>query len=300
MAGSRTLRAGDRVLVVVNPATRRQVEPILSLLRRTSPTGIELDIRITASAGEARLLAQERAHGAAMVVAVGGDGTVADVAGSLEHGDIPLAIIAAGSTNIIGRQLGVPTDVASAAALLWGEHDEFVIDAGYCNDRAFLHMAGVGFDSELFARTDSHLKRRIGWMAYLPAGASALREKPARFHITADEERIDVVSPMVLIANGSAIIHPAFTIHPDIDTTDGKLDLIVVTATTPNEIARTLARVATRSLAQSPFVMHRQATTITVCADRDMPVQVDGDVNETLPATFRVAPGSVRIVVPRG
>ncbi|MGC4190334.1 MAG: diacylglycerol kinase family protein [Thermomicrobiales bacterium] len=298
MTGTRTLQVGDRVLIVANPATRREIEPILSMLRKTAPAGVELDIRVTSVAGEARTLAQDHAHGAAMVVAIGGDGTVADVAGSLEEGRIPLAIVAAGSTNIIGRQLGIPTDPARAAALFWGQHDERLIDAGRCNDRVFLHMAGVGFDSELFARTDRRLKRKVGWMAYLPAGASALREKPAHFHIVVDDEELDVVSPLVLVANGSAIIHPMLTIHPDIDLDDGKLDLIVVTATTPTEIARTLGRAATRSLSQSPFIMHRQATTVTVRADRDIPVQVDGDVTETLPATFRIDPRSVRVVVP--
>ena len=298
MAGKRPLQSGDRVLVVANPATRRDVGPILAILRDTAPPGVLLDIRVTTSAGAARSLAQESAHGAALVIAIGGDGTVADVAGSLEHGGIPLGIIAAGSTNIIGRQLGVPTDPAAAVALLWGEHDERVIDAGYCNDRAFLHMAGVGFDSELFSRTDSRLKRRVGWMAYLPAGASALRERPAAYTITADGVTFDVVSPLVLVANGGAIIHPALTIHPEIDTNDGKLDLIVVTATTPVEVARTLARIATRSLSHSPFITHLQATTITVHCDRDIPVQVDGDVTETLPATFRIEPQSIRLIVP--
>lgn len=298
MAGVRSVKAGDRVLIVANPATRREIDPILDLLRQTAPAGVDLDICVTTSAGEARSISRERAHGAAMVIAIGGDGTVADVAGSLEHGGIPLAIVAAGSTNIIGRQLGVPTDPEAAVALFWGDHREQVIDAGYCNDRVFLHMAGVGFDSELFARTDSRLKRKVGWMAYLPAGASALREKPARFHIVADGESLDVVSPLVLVANGSAVIHPALTIHPDIDTRDGKLDLIVVTATTPAQVARTLARAATRRLSESPYIMHRQVTTVSVSADRAMPVQLDGDVNETLPATFRVEPQSMRVIVP--
>ncbi|MGC4105020.1 MAG: diacylglycerol kinase family protein [Thermomicrobiales bacterium] len=293
------MRSGDRVLVVANPATRREIEPILAMLRDTAPSGVELDIQVTASAGEARTIARERAHGAAMVVAIGGDGTVADVAGSLEGGGIPLAIVAAGSTNIIGRQLGVPTNPSAAAALFWGAHEERVIDAGYCNDRAFLHMAGVGFDSELFARTDRRLKKRVGWMAYLPAAAAALREKPATFHVEADGEAFEVVSPLVLVANGSAIIHPALTVHPDIDPRDGKLDLIVITATTPVEVARTLARGATRRLAQSPYVIHRQAVSISVRANRDIPVQVDGDVNETLPASFRIEPQSVRVIVPR-
>lgn len=298
MTGRRAVRAGDRVLIVANPATRREIGPILAALRASAPEGVELDIRVTSSAGEARAIAEDCAHGAAMVVAIGGDGTVADVAGSLEHGAIPLGIVAAGSTNIIGRQLGVPTNPTEVAALLWGEHEEQVIDAGYCNERVFLHMAGVGFDSELFARTDGRLKRKIGWMAYLPAGASALREKPARFQIEADGEAFDLLSPLVLVANGGAVIHPALTIHPDIDPRDGKLDLIVVTATTPIQVARTLARAATGSFSESSFVIHRQATAIRVEADRAMPVQLDGDVNESLPATFRIEPASVRVIVP--
>jgi diacylglycerol kinase (ATP) len=287
-----------RVLVVANPATRRTIEPILAALRSLAPVGIDLDIHVTRRAGEARDLARKLAPGAAMVVVIGGDGTVADVATSLDGSAIPLAIVAAGSTNIIGRQLAIPTDPAKAAALIWGHHALRTLDAGYCNGRVFLHMAGVGFDSRLFAHTNPALKQRIGWMAYLPAAVAALRARPARFTIVVDGEIMQVVSPLVLVANGSAIIHPAMRIHPAIDTGDGLLDLIVVMATTPIELARTVARLVTGGFAKSPFVRHWQAREIEVTADRPMPVEIDGDVVETLPARFRIVPRSIQIVVP--
>lgn len=287
-----------RVLVVANPATRRAIEPIIVALRTRAPDGVDLDIHITTHAGEARELARSFAPGATMVVAIGGDGTVADVAGSLEGSAIPLAIVAAGSTNIIGRQLAIPTDPEKMAALIWGNHAVQMLDAGVCNDRVFLHMAGVGFDSHLFAHTNPALKQRVGWMAYLPAAAAALRERPAQFTIVVDGESMQFVSPLVLVANGSAIIHPAMRIHPAIDASDGLLDLIVVTATAPIALARTVARLVTRGFAKSPFVRHWQAREIEVTADRQIPVQVDGDVVESLPACFRIAPQAVPVVVP--
>jgi YegS/Rv2252/BmrU family lipid kinase len=291
-----TLVAGDRVLVIANPATRRQIEPILATLRETAPTGVDLDIRVTTAAGEAREIARDCAGGASLVVAIGGDGTVADVA---EHLDgVPLGIIAAGSTNIIGRELGIPTDFRKAVALLWGPHRLRRIDAGICNDRVFLHMTGAGFDSRFFDLTNHDLKRRVGWLAYLPAAARAMRDRPAHYHIRAGGEEFDVLSPLVLIANGASIIDPRLKLLRQIHKDDGLLDLLVVTATGPLQLARTFARIATLSFERSPFLMHIQTTEIEVSCDSPMPVQLDGDVVEHTPVRIGIRPGAVNIVCP--
>jgi diacylglycerol kinase family enzyme len=200
-----------KIVAIVNPATRRRPEPIVHLLRSLAPPGIHIEVYLTRGAGTTTDVARAALEGATMMVAVGGDGTVAAVASAIDGSGVPLGIIPAGSTNIIARELKIPTDARAAIELLYGEHRHRDLDLGVCGDQRFLHMAGAGFDSRLFAATNPSLKRRAGWLAYLPAGARNLGKPPVRFTIRADDTTIEVVSPLVIVANGGSVISPKTT-----------------------------------------------------------------------------------------
>lgn len=289
---------GDRVLVIANPATRRSATRLISVLSELAPKHVQLDIHITTRPGEAREIADERLPGSKMLVAIGGDGTVADCAHALIEMGVPLAVIPGGSTNITAREQGVPVSTRAAVQLIFGHNGLRRIDAGMCDDRIFLHMAGAGFDARFFAKTNPGLKRKLGWVAYLPAAASALRHRPSRYTIVVDGEEILASSPLVLVANGSSVIHPRLKIHPAIQDDDGFLDLMVITATGPIELARTLGRMGTLQLARSPYVLHRRAREIRIESSDMVPIEVDGDVFGTTPRSFRILPGAIRMVVP--
>jgi diacylglycerol kinase (ATP) len=291
---------GDRVLAVVNPATRGDVDEIEDALAKALPPGVLLDLRLTTGPGEGRVLALDAAPGARMLVAVGGDGTVSELATAAVQQGIPLGIVPAGSTNIIARELGVPRRVDAAVRLLFGTHRLRRLDAGVCNERIFLHMAGAGFDSRFFALTNPRWKRRVGWPAYLPAAARALRLPAAQVRVVVDDKTLEVVSPLVLVANGMSIIHPRLRVHQAFRPDDGWLDVMAVTATTPLAIARTLGRLAQTQLHRSPYVRHMRSTKVTLETDPILPIQLDGDVLSETPATFEVRPSAVRFVVPEG
>ena len=289
---------GDRVLVIANPATRRNATRLISVLSELAPKQVLLDIHITTRPGEARQIADARLPGAKVLVAIGGDGTVADCADALIETGVPLAVIPGGSTNITAREQGVPVGAHAAVKLIFGNHGLRRIDAGLCDERIFLHMAGAGFDARFFAKTNPKLKRKLGWVAYLPAAAAALKHRPSRYTIVVDGEQLEVKSPLVLIANGASVIHPRLKIHPAIQDDDGFLDLIVITATGPIELARTLGRMGTLQLARSPYVLHRRAREIRIDSMDTVPIEVDGDVFGTTPRLFRILPGAIRMVVP--
>jgi len=237
-------------------------------------------------------------QGADLMIAVGGDGTVAAVASAIDGSGIPLGIVPAGSTNIIARELGIPTNARAAVSLLYGAHRRHDLDLGVCGESRFLHMAGAGLDSRLFAATNPGLKRKVGWLAYLPAGARNLVEPPVRFTIRADETTIEVVSPLVLVANGGSVIAPGLTLYPGIRKDDGLLDVLIFTPRGPVQIARTLGRAATRGLAHSPFVLRIPAHRVEITTDPPIPVQLDGDVATMTPATFEIRPGAIHVVTP--
>lgn len=290
---------GDRVVVIANPATRVNTRTVVTVFERTVPEGVSLDLRWTRSPGAAKDLAKDALRESVDgIVAVGGDGTVSDVASALTGTGIPLGVLPGGSTNIVAREQGVPNDLYDAARLIFGRHALASVDVAVCNERPFLHMAGAGFDSVFFNLTDPDLKRRIGWVAYLPAAAQALMVPPAAYRIEADGEMLTAKSPMVLVANGASIITPMLKLSSVIRSDDGWLDLIVVTATKPHELASVLARLAALQFNKSPLVVHRRVRNISLMASREIPVELDGDVLESTPATFSILPAAIELIVP--
>ena len=285
-------------MVVVNPTARREPAAIVDLLKRRAPAGVRVEVRRSVPATEAGGLTADDVVGSDAVVAVGGDGTVAAVAPAVYATGVPLGIIPAGSTNIVARELRIPTRPDAAVALIYGRHRLRSLDIGRCGERVFLHMAGAGLDSHLFADTDLALKRRLGWLAYVPSAARNLPRPPTRFTIEADGSTLAIESRLVLVANGGSIIAPGFNLYPDIVKDDGWLDVLVFTPIDPLAVALTLGRLATRTLAQSPYVVRLKAHDVRLTTDPPVPVQLDGDVVTQTPATFRVVPAALRVIVP--
>ena len=292
--------AAARVVAIVNPATRGNVPRIVQLLELAAPRSTRLEVYLTEYAGHAWELARTHALDAGLLVAAGGDGTVAEVAGVAREAGVELGIVPGGSTNIIARELGIPTNAHQAIRLIFDDHAIRTIDAGVSGDRTFLHMAGAGMDSLLFDLADPMLKRKVGWMAYLPAAVKALRRPLSTFTVRAREMTLEGVrSPLVLVANGPSVIAPLIQLDTRIRFDDGRLDVLVVTATRPVELARVLARMAMRRMMDSPYVESFTTESVEIEADPPIAVQLDGDVAGATPVRFTIDPGSVRIITPR-
>jgi len=159
-------------------------------------------------------------------------------------------------------------------------------------------VAGAGFDAALFHATSPVLKRRIGWLAYLPAAVSALRLPPSDVQITADGVILEARSSLVLIANGGSAIAPEYRIYPGITVDDGWLDVIVFTPSTPVQIAATLGYAGKQQLHRSPHVSHTRAQTVKIEAEPPLQVELDGDPRGTTPRQFGIVPSGLQVVTP--
>ena len=287
-----------RVAVIVNPNSRRSVEAIRRALDHARPAGTEVAVLVTGGAGEATRLTKEVRGDVDLVVAVGGDGTVSEVAGGLVGSHLPLGIVPAGSTNIVAQEHGIPSSLKSAVRLLFRPHRLAVRDLGQCGERVFLHMAGAGLDARFFQRTNRLLKRHVGWLAYIPAAALALAEPPARVIVRADRETIEAESPLVLVANGSSVVHPAIKLHPAIRSDDAWLDVLVFMGADPPALARTLLRFGVGQIEGSKDITVLRARKVEIRAEPEVPVQLDGDAVGTTPVTIRILPAAIRLVAP--
>ena len=159
-----------RVLVIHNPTAgvRRQGQFAL-LVDSLRAAGLDVDVSATTAAGDAERLA---ALACAMdpppdvIVAAGGDGTVNEVANGMLGSTVPLAVMPLGTVNVLSRELGLTgSGKKIAAAIVAGRVG--LVWPGIANGRAFLLMAGVGFDAAVVASVSPTLKRRIGQLAYV-------------------------------------------------------------------------------------------------------------------------------------
>jgi YegS/Rv2252/BmrU family lipid kinase len=253
---------------------------------------------VVSSSAEATAAARAAAEEANLVIAVGGDGTVADVATGIFGSAAALGIVPSGSTNITARTLGIPARPSAAIALLAEPYRLRAIDAGRAGDRVFLHIAGAGFDAELFRAANRDWKQRVGWLAYLPAAVSALRLPPAEVRVRADDRIVETLSPLVLVANGASIITPAIRVHPEIAVDDGWLDVLVFDATTARQVAATLGRASALQLDKSPHVTWQRAREVEIETYPPMAVQLDGDVRGTTPVAFSIVPRAIPVATP--
>lgn len=288
------------VSVIVSGASRLSPDQVDATLARGFGCEMEFQLQVANSSADATAAAHQAAESADIVVAVGGDGTVADVATGIYGSTAALAIVPAGSTNIAARSLGIPANPAAALALIGGSYRLRTIDVGRSDDRSFVHMAGAGFDAALFHATSPILKRRLGWFAYIPAAVAALRLPPSDVRITVDGAILEARSPLVLIANGGSAIAPEYRIYPGIEVDDGWLDVMVFTPSTPAQIAATLGHAGRQQLDRSPHVTHSRARTVQVEAFPPLAVELDGDPRGTTPRQFSIVAAGLHVVTPIG
>ena len=288
----------SRYAAIVSAGSRLGADHIATTMVERFRDRVDLSVTIVRSSAEAISVAREKASRADVIVAVGGDGTVANVATGMLGAGATLGIVPAGSTNITARSLGIPANPRAAMSLLLNPESTIEIDVGISQGHCFLNMGGAGLDAELFRTANPIWKKRLGWLAYLPAAAAALRLNPSSVTVTCDSEQIEAPSPLVLVANGGSAVAPTFKLHPHIAADDGWLDVLIFTATTPPQVAATLGQLGSQRLDRSPYVIWRRAREVKIEADPALEVELDGDVCGVTPREFSVTPSALRVVVP--
>ncbi|MBV9116333.1 MAG: diacylglycerol kinase family lipid kinase, partial [Acetobacteraceae bacterium] len=180
------------MVIVFNPAAgRRRAHLLWRVLDPLIASGVRLEIVETTRRGDARVLARDAAaKGARLVVAAGGDGTIAEVSNGLIGTDAALGVIPLGTANVLAHEIGLPflpTAIAAALAfgrtrLLWPG-----VAQGPNEARLFVQMLGAGFDAQVVHRLPLPLKRLFGRSAYaLQTARELIRYRFPPIHLRVD------------------------------------------------------------------------------------------------------------------
>ena len=236
-----------------------------------------------------------------LVMVAGGDGTVRAVSSQLAGTEMPMALIPAGTGNLLARNLSIPMDTDAAIRLALHGRLE-AIDMVTCTfddgEERFVVMAGMGLDAQIMESTDSGLKKVIRSGAYAVAAVQNAIPDPFNATITLDDAP-PVRRQMVMALMGNVgTITAGMTLFPRAAPTDGMVDLLLASPGKVVDWARLGAQILTGQEMEG-FTLTR-ARRVLIETDRPVPFELDGDTaGSTRTLRAEVDHGALRIVVPR-
>jgi diacylglycerol kinase (ATP) len=301
-----------KAVFLVNPASdngstgRRWPE----IARRASALGLTGDALFSEQPEHLRELARQAAEeGTKLVVAVGGDGTVNEVAaGIIGIGGVELAVIPRGTGVDFVRTYGIPTKLEGAVdVVLHGRTRE--IDAGRVGYRAwsgdageawFVNAAGVGMSGAIAKRTNESTKAFGGKLSYLWSTLAVFaRWRNTEVRIAVDGQTRSGRMNEVVVANGR-YLGGGMMLCPEASPDDGLFDVLLIGDITKRDLVQTLPKIYRGSHLPHPNAELLRGTVVSVDSDERLPVQLDGEQPGTTPVRFELVPRALRLRVPAG
>lgn len=259
----------------------------------------------------------------ALVIVAGGDGTIRAVAEELHSAEIPMALIAAGTGNLLARNLGLMTDIETSVRTAF-DGDLRTIDVGLVelehpdhsiSTHALLVMSGVGLDAKMATDTSAALKQRIGWLAYAhPISRSILRNEQFLLRYRVDGGRERSVRTHTVIVGNCGTLTGGMVLLPDARPDDGLLDVVLLRPRgfwqwlrvglrlgVAGILHRSRAgRVILRATPDLRMLQYVQARKLTARFDRPQGIELDGDsFGDVTAVTITLRPRGLRVRTPR-
>jgi YegS/Rv2252/BmrU family lipid kinase len=241
-------------------------------------------------------LAFEAVDAREIPVVMSGDGLIGAVGGALAGVDTPVGLIPAGRGNDLARGLGIPTEPAAAVDCLAAGHTR-AIDVGDANGERFLGIASVGFDSEA-NRIANEARILKGQPVYAYAALRALLAwKPARFTLIENGVQSRFTGYTVCVAN-NGFYGGGMNVAPEAEIDDGKLDVVTIGEVGKLRFLLNMPKVFKGTHVDEVDVSTHRTGSIEVRASRPFKLYADGDPLTDLPATIRVIPSALKMIVP--
>ncbi|WPU97736.1 diacylglycerol kinase family protein [Mucilaginibacter sp. cycad4] len=286
-----------KALFIINPISGgKKKDGVPELIKDTVDAGVmEPVIAFSDGIAHARVIAAEAVGKFDTVVAVGGDGTVNEVASAIVDTDTSLGIVPFGSGNGLSRFLGIPMDTKSAIQNLASGRTE-IIDSARVNGQPFFNMAGMGFDahiSEIF----SHGKKR-GFISYIK---SSIKEvvgyQPQNYHLDIDGKKYDYKAFMLSIANSSQYGNNVH-ISPKASLQDGLLDVCVIKPFPLWRFPEMSMRMLIKATESSKYVEIIRGKQILIKREHTGPIHLDGEPQVAgTGIDINILPNSLKVIV---
>jgi len=285
----------------------------------------------TSEPKEATKLARQAVkRGAKVVVAVGGDGTVNEVANGLFGSDAALGVLPAGTTNVWAMQMGIPTlnpilqsakmanlvadieeriarplpvnhhrRVLLDAAKVLVEGHTVAVDAGMVLGRYFLSWAGIGMDAAIVESISQKDKKALGsWAFLLPALRTARRYSSTDICLNLDGKVTKACTRLIVVSN-IQLYGGLFAIGAKARVNDCKLDVCVFKGDGFFTFVQHALKVLSHQHLKDPNIDYYQGSEIIIEADRVLPVHLDGEPFAKTPITIHTVPSALKVIIPK-
>jgi len=286
-----------KALFIINPISGgKKKDGVPELIEKyLDPVAYKLVIVFSDGVSHARQIAKEAVNKFDLIVAVGGDGTVNEVASALVGSETQFGIIPFGSGNGLARFLGIPMDTEQAIKTLNTGNIES-IDTAKLNGKPFFNMAGMGFDAHI-SEVFSHTKKR-GFISYIKSSIQEIaRYKPQRYHLAIDGKDYEREAFMLSFANSSQYGNDAH-ISPKASVQDGLLDVCVIKKFPLWRFPEMGIRMLNKTADKTNYVEIIRGKNIKVKRTEPGPVHLDGEpkVMDT-DIDIEIVPHSLKIIV---
>jgi diacylglycerol kinase (ATP) len=287
------------MVIVFNPAAgRRRAHLLWRVLDVMVANGIRIELTETQAAGDAEALARRAAaRGANLIVAAGGDGTIAEVANGLIGSHARLGVIPLGTANVLAHELGLPfAPRAVAAALAFGRTRPLWpgLARGPDHSRLFVQMLGLGFDAQVVHRLPRRLKRFCGRGAYVLQSAREL----VRYSFTPVRLRLDgaeTEAATVIVTKGR-FYGGRYLLAPEARPDQPGFSVVLFDHAGPGAAAVYGSALPLNLLAKMPGLRRVRANSIEFFGNEEVPAQTDGDAAGLSPLAVTDAPQAIAVV----
>jgi len=289
------------VSVIVNPVSGTDL-PLVSLLNEAFvKEDIRWNLQVTNKGDDVVKLTKSALKQKPDVLYVlGGDGTVCDVVEGLENSKVPLAILPAGTANIMAKEFGIPLDLVQALHGFVRSRGEIKkVTSCRCNDDPFSLRLSIGVLAGMVSKSTRKKKEQLGALAYPLSALESFRDSsPQIFRFSVDGQDIEAEGMSLVINNFGNIGLPGVSFLPEIDPTDEYLDVILLQAQDLLSLI-SLAKTTLADKSASEQLQHWRAKKVKVTLpEKTLVIQDDIQV-QLKTFTAKTTKNSVRCLLPR-
>lgn len=289
----------QRVVFIVNPKAGTKLQKHIrdSVDKYLNHKKFEYGIWLTKREGHAAELAKKAIEeGYEIVVAVGGDGSINEVASALVGTDVVLGIIPAGSGNGLAMHLGYGRDIDEAIKKL-NTAEVQTIDCGMMNQRPFINISGVGFDGLV-----SNMMKGSHWRGFIPyflkSVEAGLSYTPRDCRIELDDKVLNLKCFAISIANGPMYGYN-FQIAPDARLDDGLFEVVIMKDAPFWQYFAAVPSMLNSKIYDADFVEHYAARRVKITAEGKNYIHLDGEgIQLEGELQYEMKPAALKILVP--
>ena len=322
-----------QAVLIYNPTAgqiviRHILNDIIAFL---NSSGWSIVLQETTGHGEATGLARSAAErGTQVVIAVGGDGTVSEVANGLIGTEVALGVLPVGTSNTWAIQMGIPTlnpylPTKNAAKLLTDLEKSFThplsanfyrkvvfdaakvlleyytvnVDMGKLADRYFLMWAGIGLDALVSERISLKEKQVLGAWAYVPEAIKTISRYPsAEIRLVLDGKEIQTKASLIVVSN-IQLYAGLLPMGIKARINDAKLDVCVFKGDGFFTFLQHIIKVVSHRHSSDSRIDYYQCRRLSIESTRELPIHLDGEPFTKTPATIVTVPSTLKVIVPR-